>query len=204
MSCESEHDAICEALAARGFVVVPEFLAHIEVSALRTEALRRCAAREFHAARVGRGDAMQRDAAIRGDEICWLDARAASEPERALFARLDALRIALNRALFLGLHEVEAHYACYAPGAGYARHLDRFRDDDARVISLVLYLNPSWRDEDGGSLRVFENVETREPLLTVAPHGGTLVAFRSDTISHEVLAARAERLSIAGWLRRRA
>lgn len=199
----SEGD-IADALAARGFAVVPEFLAQNEVSALHSEALRLRAAGEFHAARVGRGSEMQRDAAIRGDEICWLDARAASEPERALFARLDALRIALNRSLYLGLHELEAHYACYAPGTSYARHLDRFRDDDARAISLVLYLNATWRDADGGALRLFASAEAREAVLEVAPRGGTLVAFRSDTIAHEVLAARAERFSIAGWLRRRA
>jgi SM-20-related protein len=46
---------------------------------------------------------------------------------------------ALKGALSLGIEEVEAHYACYAPGVDYARHVDRFRDDDARVISLVLY-----------------------------------------------------------------
>ena len=195
---------IADALAACGFAVAPDFLAQDAVSALREVALRRRAAGEFHAARVGRGDAVQRDAAIRGDEICWLDARTASVPERALCARLDALRIALNRTLFLGVHELEAHYACYVPGASYARHLDRFRDDDARAISLVLYLNPGWRGEDGGALRLFASEEAREPALTVAPHGGTLVALRSDTIAHEVLAARAERFSIAGWFRRRA
>jgi SM-20-related protein len=197
-------DEIAVALAARGFAVAPEFLAHNEVIALHSEALRRRAAGEFHAARIGRGDAMKRDAAIRGDEICWLDVCAASEPEHALFSRVDALRIALNRSLYLGLHELEAHYACYAPGTSYARHLDRFRDDDARAISLLLYLNPSWRDADGGALRLFASAEAREAALEIAPHGGTLVALRSDTIAHEVLAARAERFSIAGWLRRRA
>ena len=68
----------------------------------------------------------------------------------------------------------------------------------------MLYLNQGWCDEDGGALRVFASAEAHEPALTVAPHGGTLVALRSDTIAHEVLAARAERWSIAGWLRRRA
>ncbi len=199
----TEDDAICDALAARGFAVAPDFLSRDAVSALRAEALRRRAASEFHAARVGRGDAMQRDAAIRGDEVCWLDAQAASAPERALLARLTALRLALNRTLFLGVHELEAHYACYGPGAGYARHLDRFSDDDARVISLVLYLNPSWREADGGVLQLFASREARELALVVAPRGGTLVALRSDTISHEVLAAHAERWSVAGWLRRR-
>jgi SM-20-related protein len=195
--------ALAHALAAQGFAVAPEFLAGGEVAALRAEALRRRRAGEFRAGRIGREAGARRDPALRGDEICWLDAAAASAPERALLARFEALRLALNRELFLGVIGLEAHYACYGAGAGYARHLDRFRDDDARAISLVLYLNDAWRDEQGGELRLFANEAAREPALVVAPRGGTLVAMRSDTIAHEVLPARRERWSVAAWLRRR-
>jgi SM-20-related protein len=198
------HAALCAALAERGLAVTPEFLARGEVAALRAQAQRRRTAGEFHAARVGRGASAQRDSAIRGDAICWLDAASGSAAERALLSRLDSLRLALNRELFLGLAEVEAHYACYEPGARYARHVDRFRDDDARVVSLVLYLNDTWGDEDGGELRLFPSAEESVPALTVAPRAGTLVAMRSDTIAHEVAPARRERWSIAAWLRRRA
>jgi SM-20-related protein len=197
------HEAICAALASRGFAIAPEFLAREDVLALRAAGERRRAAGEFHAARVGRGASTQHDSSVRGDEICWLDAARAAAPEAALLARFDALRLALNRELFLGLAELEAHFACYAPGAGYARHLDRFRSDDARVISLVLYLNEAWRDEDGGALRIFASADAREPSRDVLPRGGTLVVMRSDTIPHEVTPARAARWSIAGWLRRR-
>jgi len=198
------HAALCDALAERGFAVEPEFLATAEVAALRAQAERRRSAGEFHAARVGRGASAQREPTIRGDEICWLDAASASAAERALCSRLDSLRLALNRELFLGLAEIEAHYARYAAGAAYARHLDRFRDDDARVVSLVLYLNDAWSDTDGGELRLFPSAEASEPALTVAPRAGTLVALRSDTIAHEVAPARRERWSIAAWLRKRA
>ena len=193
--------AIADALAARGFALAPEFLRPDEVAALRGVALQRRATGEFHAARIGRGAGARRDPALRGDEICWLDE--ASAPERALLARFGALREALNRALFLGLTALEAHYACYGAGTGYARHLDRFRDDDTRAISLVLYLNEAWRAGDGGELRLFASEDAREPALVIAPRGGTLVALRSDTIAHEVLPARRERWSIAAWLRRR-
>jgi len=195
--------AIADSLAVRGFAVAADFLAQADVAALRAEALRRRAAGELHAARVGRGASAQRDPALRGDEICWLDAAGASPPEQALLARFEALRGALNRELFLGLVALEAHYACYGAGAGYARHLDRFRDDDARAISLVLYLNDAWRDDEGGELRLFATEDAREPALVLAPRGGTLVALRSDTLAHEVLPARRERWSIAAWLRRR-
>lgn len=196
--------AICDALADAGFAVAPGFLPSEAVGALRGAAMRRRAAGEFRAARVGRGAGAQREAAIRGDEIRWLDAADASAPERALLARFDALRDALNRTLFLGLVEIEAHYAVYAPGAGYARHLDRFRDDDARVVSLALYLNDAWRPEDGGALQLFAAEREAEPQREITPCGGTLVAMRSDAIWHEVAPARRERWSIAGWLRRRA
>jgi SM-20-related protein len=198
------HAALCDGLAERGFASVPAILARGEVAALRAEGERRRAAGEFHAARVGRGSRVLRDPALRGDEICWLDAARATSPERALLARLGALREALNRELFLGLSELEAHYACYGSGFGYGRHLDRFRDDDARAISLVLYLNDDWRAGDGGALRLFASADAPLPALELAPEGGTLVALRSDTIAHEVAPARRERWSIAAWLRRRA
>jgi len=194
---------ISSGLADRGFVVVPDFLARELVTALRDEGARRRAAGEFHAATVGRAGSAEHDASIRGDSICWLGVDAATAPEGALIAQLYALSVALNGALFLGITEVEAHYACYPPGAGYLRHVDRFRDDAARVISLVLYLNDDWRDGDGGALRIYATCDATEPACELAPRGGTLVAMRSEAIAHEVLPANAERWSIAGWLRRR-
>jgi SM-20-related protein len=200
---DARHDTITNGLADRGFVVVPGFLARESVTALRGEGMRRRAAGDFHAARIGRSGTAECDASIRGDSICWLGSRASTAPECALFAHLDALCVALNGTLFLGISEFEAHYACYPPGAGYVRHVDRFRDDAARVISLVLYLNDDWRDTDGGALRIYATRDANKPICDLPPTGGTLVAMRSDTLAHEVLPAIAERWSIAGWLKRR-
>jgi SM-20-related protein len=200
---DARHEQITGGLADRGFVVVPGFLARQPVTALRGEGARRRAAGEFHAATVGRAGNAKCDASIRGDSICWLGGRASTAPERALLGHLHALSIALNGALFLGIAEVEAHYACYPPGAGYMRHVDRFRDDAARVISVVLYLNDDWREADGGALRIYATRDAHEPACELLPRGGTLVAMRSEAIAHEVLPAIAERWSIAGWLRRR-
>ena len=184
--------------------MVPGFLAPAPVTALRGEGARRRAAGEFHAASVGRAGGAEVDPSIRGDSICWIRQHVATAPEDALIAQLHALGVALNVALFLGIAEVEAHYACYPPGAGYLRHVDRFRDDAARVISLVLYLNDDWHDADGGALRIYATRDAAEPACELAPRGGTLVAMRSETIAHEVLPATAERWSIACWLRRSA
>jgi len=107
----------------------------------------------------------------------------------------------INRELTLGLFEFEGHYAHYAPGAHYARHRDRFRDDDARVLSCVLYLNEGWCDENGGALRLYVDPGSHRDVL---PVGGTLAIFLSAQFEHEVLPATRSRWSIAGWFRRRA
>ena len=134
---------------------------------------------------------------IRGDSTLWLDDARAGAVAATYLAALDALRVALNRRLFLGLDEVEAHYAAYPAGARYAKHRDRFRDSDLRVVSFVTYLNPDWRDEDGGALRL--SLAAGE--IDIVPRSGS-VCFLSE-LEHEVLPATRERNSIAGWMRRR-
>jgi SM-20-related protein len=129
----------------------------------------------------------------------WFDDTALSPAQQAYWDAMQTLREALNRRLLLGMETLEAHYALYPAGAGYARHRDRFRDNDARVLSSVVYLNRGWRADDGGALRL----HLPDGTTDVAPVGGTLVLFLSDEIEHEVLPARRERLSIAGWFRRR-
>jgi SM-20-related protein len=113
---------------------------------------------------------------------------------------MDDLRRAFNQCLLLGLEEFESHYAVYPPGAGYVRHLDRLRDDDARVLSAVLYLNEDWREADGGALRLYLADGTHRDML---PCAGRLVLFLSAEFEHEVLPATRERASIAGWFRQR-
>src|SRR5262249_46625644 len=108
--------------------------------------------------------------------------------------------LAANRALQLGLFEFEGHYAIYPAGRGYARHLDRFRDDDSRVLSVVLYLNDRWQAQDEGALRLHLADDQKTDVL---PEGGTLAVFLADRYAHEVRPARRDRLSIAGWFRRR-
>ena len=192
-------DALIEGVAARGHAVVRDALPAEAVAALRLRACTLDRAGAFAPARVGRAAARAPRSDVRGDRIAWLDDVPGDDAERSLAAWLDALRLRCNRELLLGLVDVEAHYAIYPAGARYARHKDRFRDDDARVLSCVLYLNDAWSDEDGGALRLY----TREGPLDVAPRAGTFVAFLSADFDHEVLPACRERVSVAGWFRRR-
>lgn len=150
-------------------------------------------------ASVGRGKLQTRQASIRGDQIRWLKAGQSLACDRYLQI-MDNLRLLLNRHLFLGLDEYESHFAFYAPGASYMKHLDRFRDDDCRTISAVIYLNEDWLPEQGGALRLHPEGECTEDITPLACR---LVLFLSADMQHEVLPATRDRMSLAGWFRRR-
>jgi SM-20-related protein len=154
---------------------------------------------EFQAARIGAGDALQRRRDIRGDLTCWL-----WEPlypaERSLLDAVERLRLTLNQQAFLGLLDLELHYAWYPPGAGYARHLDQPRGQQQRKVSIVLYLNESWVPAAGGELRMFGAGKRHHDI---EPLAGRLVVFLTAGQEHAVLPTRDWRLSISGWFRSR-
>lgn len=194
--------AICDLLAHDALAVVPDFLPAKAIAALASEARLRDAAGEFRVAAVGRGSARVARSDIRGDRTHWLDERAPAIAERSFWQAMRALRVELNRQLYMGLYELECHYALYPVGGFYRRHRDQFRDSrssGARALSCVLYLNCDWREEEGGALRIYRDGEPRDVL----PIGGTLVCFLSERFEHEVLPTARERLSVTGWFRRR-
>lgn len=190
---------IVDDLAARSWsqqnIFVPENLTR----ELAAECRKRAAEGELAPAAVGRGPFQEIREGIRGDRIQWIEPGQA-EPCDAYLALMDSLRVALNRGLFLGLEDFESHFALYPPGAFYLKHVDRFRDDDRRMVSAVLYLNDAWLPEHGGQLRMFFDDATQHE---VQPGGGSLVVFMSGDIPHEVLPATRDRLSLTGWFRRR-
>lgn len=135
---------------------------------------------------------------IRGDSTLWLDDIRCGDASKKFLQALDILRRDLSQSMMLGLETVEAHFAVYPAGAAYARHKDCFRDDDARVLSLVCYLNIDWPDDAGGALRLHLPDGSKD----IAPMSGTTVIFLSNEIEHEVLPAKQTRYSIAAWFRR--
>ena len=197
-------DRVCAALADEGCAVEVDFLPQATIVALADDARERDAAGAFHAAGIGRGTERVQRSDVRGDRILWLDPSSAGSIQQPFWQALEALRLALNEKLLLGLLSFEAHYALYPPGAFYRRHRDQFRgraaSSDVRVISCAMYLNEDWTLADGGALRIYDNERVREVL----PMAGTLVCFLSDRFEHEVLPATRERLALTGWFRRRA
>ena len=113
---------------------------------------------------------------------------------------MEALRIGLNEALFLGLFDYECHYAIYDAGSGYAKHSDVLQGKKNRILSTVLYLNEDWQASDGGELVMFDPAGNAV-IATVIPTFGTMIIFLSESFPHEVLLAHSKRRSIAGWFR---
>lgn len=187
---------MADALAAQGYAVLPGGLP----PGLGTDLLLRITALDdgqFHPAGVGRQGDFVVNPFVRSDEIHWLSEGNAIEA--AYLEAMEKLRQGLNRRLFLGLFDYEAHFARYQPGAFYKKHLDAFKGRSNRVLSTVFYLNAGWQEADGGQLLIYG--DDGEVVSRVTPLLGTLVVFLSDKVPHEVLVARRNRYSIAGWFR---
>ena len=186
-------------LGVDGISVRDQFLAPLQIRALVDCANLRRERADFAAARIGGGRGLQRREEIRGDSICWITPPLLPA-EQALLEDLERLRLELNTQSWLGLFELELHYAWYPSGAGYARHVDQPQGHAQRQVSLVLYLNENWTRAAGGELRIFDAEDRHRDIEPIA---GRLVCFLTPGREHAVLPTQRDRLSISGWFRAR-
>ncbi|WP_438970166.1 2OG-Fe(II) oxygenase [Methylophaga sp.] len=194
---ESYYDLIADDIADQGYCVLPQLLApelnmalHRRVTKLEPDA--------FQPAGIGRELEFQLQPSVRRDETRWLND--CDPTDAAYIAFMAEFRLAMNRRLFMGLFDYESHYAHYAPGAFYKRHVDAFKGQSNRVLTTVLYLNPEWQTNDGGQLLIY-GADSDQVIQTVDPNFGTFVIFLSEQFPHEVVKALRDRYSIAGWFR---
>jgi len=152
----------------------------------------------FLQAGVGRGRDAHTNPLIRTDRTSWIDGKSQAGADWNAWAA--ALQAYLNARLFLGLFSFESHYSHYAKGDYYRKHQDAFFGQGNRILSVVTYFNRDWVQTDAGELVLFTGDEGGTPIA-VAPQFGTLVAFLSEEIPHEVLMTTRDRYSIAGWFR---
>lgn len=197
------YETVVNALAKQGWGIFPAFLERGEVRELARECRALWDAGGFRQAGVGRGEVFLINAGIRTDRVMWLDSLLATPAQRRWNERLESLRLALNRELYLGLFEFEGHFAVYPPGSFYKRHLDQFKGIGLRTITTILYLNEGWNEEDGGQLRLYMEPDGESPYIDVLPEAGTVVSFLSGSFIHEVLPAKRERMSLTGWYSKR-
>lgn len=193
-----DFSSLVEGLVEKHWFVCEDYLPSLLCTQLYQELIQLKDKAVLSAAGIGRGKNYLLEKNIRSDLTHWLDS--SSQVQQDYLALMRELKDYLNRELFLGLFEYESHYAFYPPGAFYKKHLDAFKGRSNRVVTTVLYLNPDWKPEDGGQMRLYDP-QSDLPLLDVAPRRGTLVCFLSDQIPHEVLATKSDRASLAGWFR---
>lgn len=153
---------------------------------------------EFDKAAIGSSRKRQVASSIRGDFIYWLHPSKDTGVAK-LFELLDHLVVNLKRYLFLGISDYEFHFALYPPETRYEKHIDQFKGQSNRLISVLIYLNEHWTPGDGGELKIFERDGTER---LVEPTAKRLVMFKSDTVEHEVMLTKTHRKSLTGWLLR--
>jgi SM-20-related protein len=194
---EALFERLAEGIENQGYIVLPTALPTAVAEGL-LDCLSRIEQREFRAARIGRGSHRKSNRFVRRDRIHWIEP--ALPGGRGWHDWLHRLREYLNRRLFLGLFSVETHFSLYREGDFYRRHMDAFRGESNRVLSLVTYLNRGWLPDQGGEL-VIHDPAGGEPLISVAPGFGTLVLFLSEEFPHEVLPTVRERYGVSAWFR---
>ena len=220
-------------LASKGYVVISNFISDDLVSTLTDDVRNLRSKSKFKVAKIGQDSTNTLNENIRVAETCFLgEGKLSDVPSTArneLYVALDSARNALSGnsrldeqdwqsgevskgAPALDRELTEMLYAYYPSGGFYRRHKDAVSGSASilRCYSLLLYLNQSWKKEDGGELRMhFDSggdflATGEEPnYLDVEPKAGTLVLFRSDKVPHEVLDTYTERLAVAGWYNRK-
>jgi SM-20-related protein len=192
----SQLNKLADQIAENGFAVIDDFLSNEEIDSILALQGYKNGLLQFKKAGIGKNQDKQINEAIRGDYIQWIDPNNAEPPLLTYLGRLKQVIAFVNQSLFLSLKDCEVHQTIYPIGSFYKRHLDQFKKDDHRKLSVICYLNKDWKEADGGQLRMFIGHESKDVL----PIAGRLVCFRSDLLEHEVLPATRERLSLTGWL----
>ena len=182
-------DQILDDLDQHGFSIVDDAYSSEYQHAVSQECLSHL--NEFRNAAIQNGVVNN----IRSDHILWL------QPEFQIshlhIQTLQQFSQILNRAFYLGIKDIEAHFACYHAGEFYTLHRDNPQDKNGRMISSVYYLHEQWQADWGGELRLQDK---HGQWHIIQPKPNRMALFQSDLL-HEVLISKQQRLSITAWLR---
>ncbi|MBC7661829.1 MAG: 2OG-Fe(II) oxygenase [Chitinophagaceae bacterium] len=193
--------SMLDSLAANGWASLPSAISQVACHGLAADLERRYSAGSFHAARIGHGTDETLNRTIRSDTIDWIGTNDTEDSIQTWLKEMRDLTHILNESFFLSLNSFDCHFALYEPGSFYHKHLDRFRDDSGRKLSVILFLNENWTDAEQGELLIYDQLDSASITASIKPEMGTLVLFQSQTIYHEVRITKRRRLSLSGWLK---
>ena len=182
-------DQILDNLDQHGFAIIDDVYPIDYVHALVHECTTHL--NEFRAAAIQNGVISN----IRSDHILWINDHLDIAQQH--IDTLKQLSNTLNRSFYLGINDIEAHFACYNAGEFYALHRDNPQGKNGRMISTVYYLHEQWQEDWGGQLHLQDK---NNQWHTIQPKPNRIAMFQSDLL-HEVIEAKQQRLSITAWLR---
>ncbi|GAM19574.1 hypothetical protein SAMD00019534_027490 [Acytostelium subglobosum LB1] len=206
-------------LETDGYIIIDDFVGQTLHDSCRKETLQLYdSGDKLRDANMSRGDTKWNDKSIRSDKIMWLnkdtclDLKEGRIPHiSTLLARLEQLRSELN-AVIPSLHldetRTQSQLAIYPSGGRYIKHTDSFVGGNSRRITCIYYLNPGWKPQDGGELRLYmpqlqQQQQQHDNLTTtvdIEPLGDRLLLFLSEYIPHEVRPSLADsRIAITTW-----
>eukprot|EP00887_Chlorella_sp_A99_P005028 scaffold4.g5028.t1 len=192
---------VAESLAACGYAVVDgvfggEWAGRLrgEVAALRPHMHANCT----HLVAADGTTGLLEKQAIHEAELL----QQATQDKAPLCAQLQrdaTLRIMLSLFLpHLRLEGQAIKLQCNEGGGAFPCHLDTDAAVDTRAVTAIWYLNPGWRPEHGGQLRVYPFPQG--PPVDIAPLEDRMVLFASRRMLHRVLPAAAPRYCCTIWL----
>lgn len=191
------YEKIIDNLMNHNYAQVDGFFPASTCIGLKNLLLKKEQAGIFKKANIGNKVNAKEALAIRSDKISWIENDSENEFEKSFNFQIKDFCTYLNRTCYTGIRDWEFHYALFEKGAFYKRHIDRFKNDNARKYSVVTYLNQNRKVDDGGALVIY----TANGPVTILPEWGRTVIFKSDLLEHEVMVSGKDRLSITGWLK---
>jgi SM-20-related protein len=192
---EEQYIAWMDELADNDFVVIDDFLSEALYQNIFTFFEAKMEANDLEKAGIGSLGLHTIDKKIRGDYVYWLSPNVDIELT-PYFSIVEEMMQQIKRLCFLSLSDFECHLAYYPSGTFYKKHVDQFKERNNRMISFVVYLNPNWKEGDGGELIIHKE----DQIIPIAPIKSRLILFKSADVLHEVALTNESRLSITGWM----
>ena len=197
-SHKQQYEQLITGLISKEFGICDNFFSVDIIEELRKNLLNSYEEGIMYRAGIGKDSEYTKDKEIRRDVICWIDEKSEDITERFFIQKMNEFIEYLNKTCYTSINAFEFHYAYYDVGSFYKKHVDRFKKDNGRLFSFVMYLNDNWGQEEGGELVLY----TKQKTEYVLPIGGRVVFFKSDVTEHEVKVALTKpRLSIVGWMK---
>ncbi|GLC35544.1 hypothetical protein PLESTB_000195700 [Pleodorina starrii] len=212
---------VADTLDAYGYAVLDNYISEAAIRAARGEL--RVMEPHYSPGMIWVGKEAETGAqisvsSVRGDVVLWLDDQALNATafvkdgvRRACsFMQLQQLLADVDELVFeglrprlpylAGLHRRSDAMTAVYPGKGsrFARHVDN-TTGDGRRLTVLTYLNPDWREQQGGALRLFPVRQGSAGVVDVLPLAGRVALFLSAEVAHEVMPAFAPRHAVTLW-----